>query len=245
MTGDDDPDQPLPENDPGNRSAYAAALEFCKSEWTPPKVSSLSVLPRASRLQLMAVLNFLAFEAPNSPPDMSPLMRAAHLTQVFKELCAAGRDDKVKLFGTPRAGGPRQQIAPTEFDQSLSLAHEDGAIGLNLDDVPMERFMEVRRNPNHWLWRDVYVDRLSLEKWLSSSKMRARAKSGALAACRKWLISERRSGPPKHTKAGYKDSAQKCYGVGSDQFKTCWKQAAKEAPNSDWGRPGRPRDKIE
>src|SRR5262245_56070502 len=144
MTGDDDSNRLSPENDPGSKSAYAAVLELCKSEWTPPKVSSLSVLPRASRLPLMAVLNFLAFEAPNSPPDMSPLMRAAHLTQAFTELCAAGRDDKVELFGTPRGGGPRQQIAPTEFDQSLSLAHEDGAIGLNLDDLPMERFMEVR-----------------------------------------------------------------------------------------------------
>jgi hypothetical protein len=150
----------------GNDLECSAALELHKSEWTPPAGLSFFALS-LPRLSLASVLNFLAFAADNPPPGMSDLMRAVHRLRAFRALCAAARDGKVKLFGRPRAGGARQRIDSIEFDQPLSLTAEDGAIGFDLDAMTMERFVELRREPNHWLWRDVYVDRSSLEGWLA------------------------------------------------------------------------------
>ena len=76
----------------------------------------------------MSVLNFLAFGTLTSPPigrsgmydpdssvgvadmqaqieDQHYLMCVAHRGPAFRALCEAAREDKVKLFGTPRAGG--------------------------------------------------------------------------------------------------------------------------------------------
>jgi hypothetical protein len=150
----------------GNDLEYSEALELHKSQWIPPAGLSFSAMS-LPRLPLVSVLNFLAFAADNPPPGMSNLMCAAHRLRAFRALCAAARDGKVKLFGRPRAGGARQGIDPIEFDQPLSLTAEDGAIGFDLDAMTQEQFVELRREPNHWLWRDVYIDRSSLEGWLA------------------------------------------------------------------------------
>jgi hypothetical protein len=218
----------------GYSPEHTKAIELLSSEWVPLKALAF---PREPRLPLALVIDFLAFGAANPPPDISPLMRAAHRTQAFKALCAAARNDRVKLFGTPQAGGPRQPIGAIEFDQEFSLADEDNAIGLDPNVTTVERFAELLR-PNHWLWRDVHVDRRSLVNWLNT-KMRRQARARGKSACEKWLIEERESGPQQKTKEKYKTEAVRLFGVGSDQFRTAWKAAEAKVPREDWGAPGR------
>ncbi|MGO9430919.1 hypothetical protein [Rhodoblastus sp.] len=67
------------------------------------------------------------------------------------------------------------------------------------------------------------------------------AKARGKSACSDWLVSERRAGPPKQTKEKYKDEAIERFGVGPDQFRTVWDEAAKVEPSKGWGRAGRPK----
>jgi hypothetical protein len=222
----------------GHSPEYIRAIELLGSEWAPLK--ALAFPGREPRLPLALVIDFLAFGAANPPSDISPLMCAAHRTRAFKALCAAVRDDRVKLFGAPQAGGPRQPIGAIEFDQEFSLADEDNAIGLDPSATTVERFAELLR-PNHWLWRDVHVDRQSLVKWLSKfpAEKRRRAKARGKIAFKEWLIQERQSGPQRKTKKQYEDEAASRFGLGPDQFRAAWKDAATSAPRDDWSVPGR------
>jgi len=230
----------------GNELEYSAALELRRSGWTPPAGLSFSAMS-LPRLPLVSVLNFLAFAADNPPPGMSNLMCAAHRLRAFRALCAAATDGKVKLFGRPRAGGARQGIDPIEFDQPLSLTAEDGAIGFDLDAMTMERFVELRREPNHWLWRDVYVDRSSLVSWYKKllGDARRRAKARGVSECKKWLVDLRHSGPQEQRKEDYCAKATNRFGVGPHQFKIAWKRAEIEAPNNEWSKPGAPKKKSD
>jgi hypothetical protein len=222
----------------GHSPEYIRAIELLRSEWVPLK--ALAFPGREPRLPLALVIDVLAFGAANPPSDISPLMCAAHRTHVFKALCAAAKNDRVKLFGTPQAGGPRQPIGAIEFDQEFSLADEDNAIGLDPNATPAERFDELLR-PNHWLWRDVHVDRPSLVNWLNTlpAKARRQTRARGKSDCEKWLVQERESGPQRKTKEGYKAEAARLFGVGPDQFRTAWKVAEAKAPREDWGKPGR------
>jgi hypothetical protein len=221
----------------GHSPEYIRAIELLGSEWVPKAL----VFPgREPRLPLALVIDFLAFGAANPPSDISPLMCAAHRTQVFKALCAAARNDRVKLFGTPQAGGPRQPIGTIEFDQEFSLADEDNAIGLDPNVTTVERFAELLR-PNHWLWRDVHVDRRSLVNWLNTlpAKARRQARTRGKRSCEEWLVQERENGPPRKTKKEYKAEAARLFDVGPDQFRTAWDVAALRVPREDWSKPGR------
>jgi hypothetical protein len=211
------------------------------NEWAPPNTLSFSDLPQTLRLPLMSVLNFLAFGTPNPPEHQDALMCMAHRERAFRTLCAVAGADKVKLFGTPLTGG-RRPIPPTEFDQPLALADEDGAIGIDLGAVPMERYVELRRAEQQWMWwRDVHVERSSLMQWLNKipAETQRRAKARSVTACRQWLIEERKSGPPTKSKADYKAEAKERFDVGPDQFRTAWAGAASAYPSDDWGKPGR------
>jgi hypothetical protein len=147
-----------------NSDDAAAAIKLLHSKWEPPQTLAFSALEQRRRLPLMSVLNFLAFNAPDSPPNATPVMCAARRGQAFKVLYAAAREGEVMLFGTPQGGGRRQQIDAAAFDVPLSPDGEDG-IGPDWEAVPGERFAELRQNPDPWVWRDVYVDRSSLESW--------------------------------------------------------------------------------
>jgi hypothetical protein len=221
----------------GYSPEHAKAIELLRSEWVPLK--ALAFPGRETRLPLALVIDFLAFGAANPPSDISPLMCAAHRTQVFKALCAAARNNRVKLFGTPQAGGPRQRIRAIEFDQEFSLADENNAIGLDPNVTTVERFAELLQ-PNHWLWRDVHVDRRSLVNWLKTlpAKARRQARARGIIACKEWLIEKRESGPQEKRKEEYKTEAARLFGVGPDQFRNVWKAAAATAPSEDWGKPG-------
>jgi hypothetical protein len=224
----------------GYSPEHTKAIELLRSQWVPLK--ALAFPGREPRLPLALVIDFLAFGAANPPSDILPLMCAAHRTQVFKALCAAARNDRVKLFGTPQAGGPRQPIGAIEFDQEFSLADEDNAIGVDPNATTVERFAELLR-PNHWLWRDVHVDRQSLVKWLNTllAKARGQASARRKSECEKWLIEERKSGPQQKTKEEYKTEAVQLFGVGPDQFRNIWKVAKDKAPREDWSKPGKPK----
>jgi hypothetical protein len=213
-------------------SDYAAANKVRRSEWAPPTAPSFQVLEQRRRLPLMSVLNFLAFDAPESPSEMSSLLRVARLQQAFKALCPAARDGEVELFGTPRNGDPGTRIDPPAFDLSLSLADEDGAIAHDLEAMPIERFVEFRwnqdRGQDRWVWRDVYVDRVSLVSWVKKlpAKTRRKATARGVKDCTDWLVEQRISGPPLHKKEWYRTEAAKRFAVGPDQFRTAWKTAA-------------------
>jgi hypothetical protein len=239
MTGDE-ADSAAYLGEQGHSPEHAQALRIRKDEWVPPKSPSFSVLQQQPRLPLMSVLNFLSFDALSPPPDMPQLMCVAFREQAFRALCAAAREDKVRLVGAPQGTGLRQRIEPVEFDISLSLADEDGAIGIDLEAVTMERYMELRQ-----MWRDVYVDRPSLIAWFKKMLTGAQrtAKARGLDNCRKWLVEKRRSGPPLYKKADYKAEARKLFDVGPYQFNTAWRGAAITEPHPDWGKPGAPRKK--
>jgi hypothetical protein len=229
----------------GHSPEHAQALRIRKDEWVPlNKLPSFSVLQQQPRLPLMSVLNFLSFDALSPPPDMSQLMCVAYRERAFRALCAAAREDKVRLVGAPQGTGLRQRIEPVEFDISLSLADEDGAIGIDLEAVTeavtMERYMELRQ-----MWRDVYVERSSLVDWLNKmfAKTRRIATADRIKRCQEWLVKLRENGPQRLQKAQYKDEARETFGVGPDQFRTAWKTAAARVPNTDWGVPGAPKKK--
>ncbi len=135
------------------------ARRLCEKRWSPPKALSVSVLKQAPRLPLMDVLNFLAFGAPAPPKKISPLMRRARWEQSFKALCAAARDDKVKLFGRSSAEGSSQPIDPPEFDSPFWFDDEQGTIGVDLAAFATKQFARA--------WRDVRVERESLERWVA------------------------------------------------------------------------------
>jgi hypothetical protein len=211
----------------------------------------------------MSVLNFMAFGTLSSrsgmyDPDLSVgvadmqvqiehqhyLMCVAHRGRAFRALREAAREGKVKLFGTPRAGGSRQLIDCVQFDVPLSLADEDGAIDIPLDKR-MERYFEQRES-NHWLWRDVHVDRASVVSWLKKrvAEMRRTVTARDIAKCREWLIGLRKEpGPKQKRKEDYQAEAMDRFGLGPSQFKTAWRQAATTVPRRDWEKPGAPRKK--
>jgi hypothetical protein len=230
----------------GYGSEYAAALALRKSEWVPSPAPSFSALRQEPRLPLFEVLNFLAFDVTEPPAEICRLMHIAHRERAFRALCAAAKADKVVIFGTPRGGGARQRIAPIEFDINLALADQDGAIGFDLEAVTMDRFDELRRSPNRLLWRDVYVDRVTLVSWMKSlpARTRTRAKARGIADCTKWLVGERESGPQQHRKEDYRAKGAKDFGVGPQQFKIAWNAAREKVPRDDWGKPGAPRKII-
>jgi hypothetical protein len=230
-------------------SDHAAANTLRQSEWLPPAAPSLQVLERRPRLPLMSVLRFLAFDAPDTPPEMPSLMRVARLQQAFMALCVAARDGEVELFGTPRNGDPGTRIAPSAFDVNLSLADEDGAIAHDLEAMPIERFVELRwnqdRGQDRWVWRDVHVDRVSLVSWVKKlpAKTRRKAKARGVKDCTGWLVEQRNSGPQLQKKEWYRAEAAKRFGVGPDQFRTAWKNAAMQVHHDEWGQPGAPKKK--
>jgi hypothetical protein len=166
------------------RAEEPSPEEKRESEWLPPTSNPELILKHLPRLRLSSVINFLAFDSPDAPPDMPRLLQAAYRTRAFKALCDAAQAGKVTLFGEPHSGGEPRQLAPTEFDRSLSLAAKDNAIALDLDAASMEDFVqerggskrcvEERKKPVDWRWRDVTVERSSLLRWLNSlAKRRA------------------------------------------------------------------------
>jgi hypothetical protein len=141
---------------------HAEALALCESEWMPPKALSLSDLQQQPRLPLMSVLNFLAFNAPEPPNDYSDWKRAAYLERAWRALCAAAREDKVRLVGMQRGSQIRQRIESVEFDLNLLLGVEDETIG------NLEAMLPHQQSDHHGVfWRDVYVERSSLVDWLN------------------------------------------------------------------------------
>jgi hypothetical protein len=141
------------------------ARRLCEKRWSPPKALLLSVLKQAPRLPLMDSLNFLAFGKPAPPKKISPLMRNAHWERSFRALCAAARDDKVKLVGRRSAEGPSQAIDPTEFDSPLWFDDEQGTIGTDL------AALAARAGEENRLWHDVRVERESLMGWVQELDM--------------------------------------------------------------------------
>jgi hypothetical protein len=105
----------------------------------------------------------------------------------------------------------------------------------------MERYVELRRAEQQWMWRDVHVERSSLVQWFKKmpAETQRKAKANSVTACRQWLVDQRKSGPPTKTKAGYRAEAKERFGVGPDQFRTTWAGAASDYPSGDWGKPGR------
>jgi hypothetical protein len=91
-------------------------------------------------------------------------MRMAHWSRALRALCAAARDEKVKLWRTS-AEGSSQAIAPPEFDSPLALDDEQGTIGIDLGALTVEQ--SARAWEENRLWRDVRVERESLIGWVA------------------------------------------------------------------------------
>jgi len=223
-----------------------AAIKLLQSKWAPSKTPAFSALEQRHRLPLTSVLNFLAFNASDAPSDVPFVMCAAYRGRAFKALSAATREAEVALFGTPSDGGPGQRIAPSAFDVPLSPDGDDG-IGPDWEAVTMKRFVELRQSPDHRVWRDVYVDRLSLVSWYKKllGDARRRAKARGVSECKKWLVDLRHSGPQEQRKEDYCAKATNRFGVGPHQFKIAWKRAEIEAPNNEWSKPGAPKKKSD
>jgi hypothetical protein len=217
--------------------------------WIPPADLPKTLLERlpGHSVPLQAVIEVLAFGSSPPSPGASILWFAAQRHRAGKALVAAAHEQKIDLYGTPQTGGSRQLIPSHEFDVPMVLSSEANGIELDLDAVSDDRFFEERRRAvasgGRPLWRDVYVNRKSLIKWLDGlcSDKRRMAKASGIRACVKWLIDERRRGAQERTKESYKEAAMSLFGVGPDQFKTAWKQAALEEPKKDWGKAGAPR----
>ncbi len=220
---------------------YAEALEICRSEWTPPGTTA-TPLDGPPRLPLNAVVDFLAFDEERPP---SRLLCAAYRKRAFTALCAAAADNKVDLYGLSAQDNVHRRIESSAFTPKLSLGGEENAIYPDLGVVAIEHYVELRRDPNPWICRAVYVDRASLMRWLSGlpGKAQRKARAKGMAACTKWLVNKRMNGPQAHKKAQYKEITAAQFGVGPDQFRTAWKAAAAQEPRADWGQPGAPKKK--
>jgi hypothetical protein len=226
----------------GYAPEHARALELLKTEWVPP--AKIPAFPSSrQRLALSLVIDLLAFGAPNPPADMPPLLCTAHRQRAFKAIQFAARESRVRLFGTPRGSSTRQEINAIQFDHELVLTEEENSIGFDPNAAKGERFTELLQDPNHYLWRDVHVDRQSLIEWLRKlpAQRRRQAKARGKSACEAWLIKQRESGPQQKIIEEYRAEATSRFGVGPDQFRTAWQAAKAKVPREDWGVPGRPK----
>jgi hypothetical protein len=170
--------------------------------------------------------------------------------RALSELIAAIRETKMEVSGCRAGIEKSEQLPPKE---SPELAHNPFG-DLNLDvEYSGKRVLEfdddfgakiVRSHSNGApavLWTNLCANSGAeiLKLWQGPKKPTAKARGKS--ACSDWLVSERRAGPPKQTKKKYKDEAIARFGVGPDQFRTAWDEAAAIAPSEGWGMAGRPK----
>jgi hypothetical protein len=223
--------------------------------WTPPAgldKATLALLPERKRVALAPVVDLLAFARLEEPAELSEVDKSAKRMQAAKALFAEAADERVRIFGTPAErriyrgnpfvpAGPPGPISPLAFaSDALTLSHQkESAIGAKF---VAENYVEQGGHPDGVKWFDVIVERQDLAVWLGELAPRTRLARAAkgIAACRDWLVQLRQSGPPGMTKDQFRIEAKTKFGIGSDQFRQAWEQAASGYPAEGWSRPGRP-----
>jgi hypothetical protein len=149
--------------------------------WTPPAgvdKASLILLPEGERVALDPIVNLMAFGQVEGPTDRAETEILAAKICAGGALIAAARDGIVGTYGTPAlprdclseplvAAGPRERIAPTEFDNAaLTLSYAEKS-AFCASDVAAN-YAEKGGHPDAVKWFGVTVERKSLANWLET-----------------------------------------------------------------------------
>jgi hypothetical protein len=160
----------------------------------------------------------------------------------------AARAGLVSMWGrkVTRMGDCNQPVplSPTAIEipqadwLTLAIDHASGFASEPFSGEPVYGELQLDRNE---------IDSLK-SKWAELARLapaepdpaaNRRATIAAETECETWLAEQMRQGPPKMSKANYKNDCQERFGVGSRAFERAWANAVKQTGSTGWTKPGR------